>query len=117
MPGPLPPHADNLSHVGNTQIGELLIVDLIIDQPRLAFTDTGFVFEILLLFLILAHIEGLALQYGVCPLNYRRENRIDRSQNNRWENIMHNPMAKGRNSGNTSTGSALARAFHTRYAT
>ena len=95
MPGPLPPHADNLSHVRNSQVGKLLIVDLIIHQPRLAFADTGLVFEIRLLFLVLAHIEGLTLQYGVRPLNYRRENRIDRSQNNRREEHDAQPDGKG----------------------
>jgi hypothetical protein len=30
------------------------------------------------------------------------------------KNITHKPMAKGRRSGNTSIGSALASAFHTR---
>ena len=30
------------------------------------------------------------------------------------KNMMHKPMANGRRSGNTSIGSALARAFHTR---
>ena len=33
------------------------------------------------------------------------------------KNMMQSPSAKGRRSGNTSTGSALARDCHTRYAT
>ncbi len=33
------------------------------------------------------------------------------------KNMMQNPTAKGRSSGNTSTGSALANDCHTRYAT
>ena len=80
VPRPLPPHTDYFAQIHNAQFGELLVVHLVVRQPRLAFPHAGLVFEIVPLLLVGGDVRRLPFEDGVRALHHGRKHGVHRSQ-------------------------------------